>query len=69
MAKMITEECINCGACYDACPLGVIKEHPDRPVAYKCDLCDGTPQCVAFCQNPNVLAVGLKMSKIERAAS
>jgi carbon-monoxide dehydrogenase iron sulfur subunit len=51
--KVNEEKCINCGACY----------------AYKCDLCDGTPQCVAFCQNPNVLAVGLKVSKIEQGAS
>ena len=49
--------CTNCGACYDVCPHGVIHEHPDRAVAFKCDLCDGTPQCVAFCQNPHVLAV------------
>ena len=42
------------------------REHPDRAVAYKCDLCDGTPQCVAFCQNPHVLAVDVRRSKIER---
>ena len=64
--KVNEEKCINCGACYDACPLGVIREHLDRPVAYKCDLCDGDPQCIAFCQNPHVLAVGLKVSKAER---
>ena len=30
----------------------IIHEHPEREVAYKCDLCDGEPQCIAFCQNP-----------------
>ena len=59
--------CSNCGDCYAVCPYGVIREHPHRGVAYKCDLCDGTPQCVAFCQNPHVLAVSLRQSKIERA--
>jgi carbon-monoxide dehydrogenase iron sulfur subunit len=59
--------CTNCGTCYGVCPYGVIREHPDRAVAFKCDLCDGTPQCVAFCQNPHVLAVGLRRSKFEKA--
>lgn len=58
--------CTNCGNCYDACPREVIFEHPDRHVAVKCDLCDGEPQCVAFCQNPHVLAVGLRSSKADR---
>jgi Fe-S-cluster-containing hydrogenase component 2 len=55
--------CTNCGACYDVCPTGVIHEHPDRHVAFKCDLCDGSPECIAFCQNPYVLAVDLTLDK------
>jgi len=62
------DECDNCGDCYAVCPYGVIKEHPDRKVAYKCDLCDGTPQCITFCQNPNVYAVDLKLDKADKAA-
>jgi anaerobic carbon-monoxide dehydrogenase iron sulfur subunit len=65
--KVNDDLCTNCGACYSVCPYGVIREHPDRAVAVKCDLCDGAPQCVAFCQNPNVLAVSLKQSKFEKA--
>jgi len=60
--------CTNCGICYGVCPYGVIREHPDRHVAFKCDLCDGTPQCIAFCQNPHVLAVSLRQSKAEKEA-
>ena len=60
--------CTNCGECYGVCPYGVIHEHPDRHVAFKCDLCDGEPQCVAFCQNPHVLAVSLRTSKADRDA-
>ncbi len=59
--------CTNCGLCYEVCPQSVIHEHPDRRVAYKCDLCEGTPQCVAFCQNPHVLAVDVRSSKVEKA--
>jgi Fe-S-cluster-containing hydrogenase component 2 len=64
--KVNEAKCTDCGACYDACPTGVIKRHPDRGVAYKCDLCDGDPQCIAFCQNPHVLAVSLRVSKADQ---
>jgi anaerobic carbon-monoxide dehydrogenase iron sulfur subunit len=57
--------CTNCGECYGVCPRGVIFEHPERHVAVKCDLCDGSPQCIAFCQNPHVLAVAVKTSKAD----
>jgi anaerobic carbon-monoxide dehydrogenase iron sulfur subunit len=61
------QKCVNCGECYDACPIGVIREHPDRHVAVKCDLCDGDPQCIGVCQNPHILAVNLQIDKLDRA--
>jgi carbon-monoxide dehydrogenase iron sulfur subunit len=61
------EKCTNCGECYDVCPTGVIHEHPDKQVAFKCDLCNGEPQCIAFCQNPHVFAVDLKVDKADKA--
>jgi Fe-S-cluster-containing hydrogenase component 2 len=60
------EKCSNCGECYEACPYDVIHEHPERTVAFKCDLCDGDPQCITFCQNPHVLAIDLKIDKMDR---
>jgi anaerobic carbon-monoxide dehydrogenase iron sulfur subunit len=63
---VVDELCTNCGECYDVCPTGVIHEHPDKEVAYKCDLCDGSPQCIAFCQNPHVLAVDLKVDRQDK---
>lgn len=65
---LVVEEelCTNCGECYDVCPTDTIHPHPDREVAFKCDLCDGDPQCIAFCQNPHVLAVDVKVDKADR---
>ncbi len=63
------ELCDDCGLCYEVCPQEVIREHPVRKVAFKCDLCDGDPQCVAFCQNPNVLAVDVRQSKVEKVGT
>jgi anaerobic carbon-monoxide dehydrogenase iron sulfur subunit len=60
------DKCTNCGECYDVCPYEVIHEHPDREVAFKCDLCDGDPQCIAFCQNKYVYAVDLKTDKKDK---
>ena len=63
------EKCDNCGDCYDVCPTAVIHEHPDTHVAFKCDLCDGQPQCIAFCQNKYVYAMDLKVDKQDKALS
>lgn len=64
---MVDEDlCTNCGECYAVCPTGVIRPHPDRSTAIKCDLCGGEPRCIAFCQNPSVLAVDLKLDKVDR---
>jgi anaerobic carbon-monoxide dehydrogenase iron sulfur subunit len=45
-------KCIGCMRCAKACPHGIVKRHPDRKIALKCDLCseraDG-PQCVKVC--------------------
>ena len=55
--------------CVPACPWEVIHLHPQREKAFKCDLCEGDPQCVAFCQNPHVLAVTVKVDKADQGVS
>ncbi|MBW1700153.1 MAG: 4Fe-4S dicluster domain-containing protein [Deltaproteobacteria bacterium] len=41
--------CDGCGLCKAACPYGVIVIDTETEKAYKCDLCNGKPQCVKSC--------------------
>ena len=54
MATIITEECINCGACEPECPNGAISQGEEIYVIDPalCTECVGhfdTPQCVEVC--------------------
>ena len=43
------ELCNGCGICLSCCPYGAISLHPDKEIAFICDLCGGKPKCVEFC--------------------
>ena len=43
------DDCTGCGLCVDECQYGMIRVDEDKQIAEKCDLCQGNPQCVAFC--------------------
>jgi len=43
------DKCVGCRTCVSVCPFGAMHfVTADRKVV-KCDLCDGDPQCVRFC--------------------
>ncbi len=46
--------CIGCRACVAACPFGAMNFNPIDKKVFKCDLCDGDPQCVRFCEEKAV---------------
>ncbi|MCP4717861.1 MAG: 4Fe-4S dicluster domain-containing protein [Desulfobacteraceae bacterium] len=49
-ARVVDEsKCAGCGECVDACQFDMIHLNPETEKAYKCDLCGGDPQCVAWC--------------------
>jgi carbon-monoxide dehydrogenase iron sulfur subunit len=41
--------CTSCGVCLEWCPIGVLTRDPITSKALKCDLCDGSPECVKYC--------------------
>ena len=50
-AIIVREEgCTGCERCVEACPHGGIGFDRDRGLPMICDLCDGNPECVGFCQ-------------------
>lgn len=43
------EECVSCGKCVEACPVGAIRLHPEKHTPLICDQCRGKPLCVKKC--------------------
>ena len=41
--------CIGCRSCVGVCPFGAMNYNVIDKKVFKCDLCDGDPQCVRFC--------------------
>ena len=48
MAHTITEECINCGACDESCPVNAISEAGDKR-SIDADTCIDCGACVDTC--------------------
>jgi carbon-monoxide dehydrogenase iron sulfur subunit len=44
------EKCVGCRSCLVVCPFGAISYDKNRRQIVKCELCDGDPVCVKFCQ-------------------
>jgi Fe-S-cluster-containing hydrogenase component 2 len=42
--------CIGCRTCVSVCPFGAMNFNTVDRKVIKCDLCDGDPQCVRFCE-------------------
>jgi carbon-monoxide dehydrogenase iron sulfur subunit len=54
------DTCIGCRACVVVCPFGAMNYNSIDKTVFKCDLCDGDPQCVRFCEEKAVDFVELE---------
>jgi carbon-monoxide dehydrogenase iron sulfur subunit len=46
---IVDEECSGCRLCEEACPFAAIRFDQERHKAFKCDFCQGNPECVKWC--------------------
>jgi Fe-S-cluster-containing hydrogenase component 2 len=51
VVRIYQDECLQCGACAEACPYQAIFYHPATGFYHKCDLCASRrgPACVEIC--------------------
>lgn len=65
------DKCVGCKVCSIACPIGGVSIDPVSNVAFKCDLCDGDPECVKYCDIEAISYVSLDKldSQMKRSKS
>lgn len=56
MARVMVDQdkCIGCRSCVAVCPFGAMAFNLKDKKVFKCDVCDGDPQCVRFCEEKAV---------------
>ncbi|PKM76063.1 MAG: electron transporter [Firmicutes bacterium HGW-Firmicutes-15] len=60
------QRCIGCRQCVQACPFGHANFNPLKGLAFKCDQCDGDPQCAKFCWTGAITFEPIELSLIQR---
>ncbi len=63
------DRCVGCRICVMICPIGGIFIDPVTNLAYKCDLCDGDPECVKYCDLEAIKFVPKDLADLSRKRS
>lgn len=66
-ARVIDEAvCVGCQLCLNACPVEPkrIRYNREKNVCFKCNLCDGDPQCVKFCPTGSLTSSWVELEKV-----
>ncbi|MBW1722090.1 MAG: 4Fe-4S dicluster domain-containing protein [Deltaproteobacteria bacterium] len=58
--------CIGCRTCVAVCPFGAMSYNTKDKKVFKCDFCDGDPQCVRFCEVQAIEYVDAEEVSIEK---
>ena len=58
--------CIGCRTCVSVCPFGAMAWNSKDEQVFKCDMCDGDPQCARFCDVNCIEYVDVQEVAIEK---
>lgn len=61
--------CNACQACLVVCPVDAVHFNQEKNVAFKCDLCDGDPECVKFCSRGALTLKEIDFASPERKSA
>ena len=63
------EACIGCKACISTCPLGGVAFHDKEGKVLRCDLCDGDPTCIKYCDTKAIKYIDNSLVHIRKKRS
>ena len=63
------ELCIGCRACVAACPMGAVGYDSKGGKVFRCDLCDGDPTCIKYCNTKAIQYVEMERVQLRKMRS